>query len=76
MYAIHQMDRTSILGDTIDYVRELLDKLKRLQEEIDLTPEQANLLSILNSKEVSVRLSLKLHPFGFDVDGSYELIIF
>ncbi|XP_074573573.1 transcription factor bHLH93-like [Curcuma longa] len=50
---ISKMDRTSILGDTIDYVKELLDKLKRLQEEIDLTPEPANLLSILNSKEVS-----------------------
>ncbi|KAG6506275.1 hypothetical protein ZIOFF_031597 [Zingiber officinale] len=50
---ISKMDRTSILGDTVDYVKELLDKLKRLREEIDLTPEQANLPSTLNSREVS-----------------------
>ncbi|KAK3008614.1 hypothetical protein RJ639_014356 [Escallonia herrerae] len=28
-----QMDRTSILGDTIDYMKELLDKIHNLQEE-------------------------------------------
>lgn len=27
------MDRTSILGDTIDYMRELLDKIHKLNEE-------------------------------------------
>lgn len=27
------MDRTSILGDTIDYMRELLDKIHKLREE-------------------------------------------
>lgn len=27
------MDRTSILGDTIDYMKELLDKIHKLREE-------------------------------------------
>lgn len=27
------MDRTSILGDTIDYVKELLERINKLQEE-------------------------------------------
>ncbi|KAK3012606.1 hypothetical protein RJ639_009606, partial [Escallonia herrerae] len=30
---ISKMDRTSILGDTIDYMKELLDKIHKLQEE-------------------------------------------
>nr|AKN09579.1 basic helix-loop-helix transcription factor [Salvia miltiorrhiza] len=30
---ISKMDRTSILGDTIDYMRELLDKIQKLREE-------------------------------------------
>lgn len=28
-----QMDRTSILGDTIDYMKELLERINKLQEE-------------------------------------------
>ena len=30
-----QMDRTSILGDTIDYMRELLDRIQILREEME-----------------------------------------
>ena len=33
------MDRTSILGDTIDYMKELLERIRRLQEELE--PENA-----------------------------------
>jgi hypothetical protein len=29
------MDRTSILGDTIDYMKELLERIRRLQEELE-----------------------------------------
>ncbi|RZR96263.1 hypothetical protein BHM03_00025247 [Ensete ventricosum] len=60
---IHKMDRTSILGDTIDYMKELLERIKRLQEEIEVGREQANLLSVikeLNSDEVLVRNSPKV----------------
>lgn len=39
-----QMDRTSILGDTIDYMKELLDKINKLrEEEIDENMNQMNL---------------------------------
>lgn len=57
------MDRTSILGDTIEYMKELLDRIKQLQEEIDVSPEQANLLTIfkdLKSNDVLVRNSPKV----------------
>jgi hypothetical protein len=39
------MDRTSILGDTIDYVKELTERIKTLEEEIGATPEELNLLN-------------------------------
>lgn len=42
---ILQMDRTAILGDTIDYVKELTERIKTLEEEIGATPEELNLLS-------------------------------
>ncbi|KAF7062225.1 hypothetical protein CFC21_068851, partial [Triticum aestivum] len=41
---IIKMDRTSILGDTIDYVNELTERIKTLEEEIGATPEELNLL--------------------------------
>ncbi|KAI4996125.1 hypothetical protein ZWY2020_041266 [Hordeum vulgare] len=37
---ISKMDRTSILGDTIDYMKELLERIRRLHEEMD-RPEVA-----------------------------------
>ncbi|VAI24843.1 transcription factor bHLH93-like isoform X1 [Triticum dicoccoides] len=42
---ITKMDRTSILGDTIDYVNELTERIKTLEEEIGSTPEELNLLN-------------------------------
>ncbi|KAK4416397.1 Transcription factor [Sesamum alatum] len=42
---ISKMDRTSILGDTIDYMRELLDKIHKLREEgIDENTNGINLM--------------------------------
>uniref|UniRef100_A0ACD5ZHA2 Uncharacterized protein n=1 Tax=Avena sativa TaxID=4498 RepID=A0ACD5ZHA2_AVESA len=32
---ISKMDRTSILGDTIDYMKELLERIRRLQDEME-----------------------------------------
>jgi hypothetical protein len=43
-----QMDRTSILGDTIDYVNELTERIKVLEDEIGDSPEDLNLLNNLN----------------------------
>ena len=57
------MDRTSILGDTIDYTKELLGRIKRMQEEIQVGEEQVNLLSILKEqkpKEVLVKNTPKV----------------
>lgn len=46
-----QMDRTSILGDTIDYMKELLYKINKLrEEEIDKNINQMNLTG--NLKEI------------------------
>ncbi|KAM3316280.1 hypothetical protein ACQJBY_034419 [Aegilops geniculata] len=62
---ITKMDRTSILGDTIDYVNELTERIKTLEEEIGATPEELNLLntkknfSICSSEEMPMRNSTK-----------------
>lgn len=58
------MDRTSILGDTIDYMKELLERINKLQEEgMEESTNQINLLSIskdLKPNEVLVRNSPKV----------------
>lgn len=59
------MDRTSILGDTIDYVKELLGKINSLQEESKLDLKQLNALEPLKEmkpSEVSVRNSPQACP--------------
>lgn len=56
------MDRTSILGDTIDYMKELLERIGKLQEEEGTS--QINLLGIsreqLKPNEAIVRNSPKI----------------
>uniref|UniRef100_A0A0D3FDI2 BHLH domain-containing protein n=1 Tax=Oryza barthii TaxID=65489 RepID=A0A0D3FDI2_9ORYZ len=67
---ISKMDRTSILGDTIDYVKELTERIKTLEEEIGATPEELDLLNTMkdsssgNNNEMLVRNSTK-----FDVEN-------
>ncbi|CAN6308127.1 unnamed protein product [Urochloa humidicola] len=65
---ISKMDRTSILGDTIDYVKELTERIKVVEQEIGASPEDLDLLNTLkdssnSSNEMMVRNSTK-----FDVD--------
>ena len=62
------MDRTSILGDTIDYVKELTERIKTLEEEIGATPEELNLLNTRmdfsgssNVDEMPMRNAAKVH---------------
>lgn len=63
------MDRTSILGDTIDYVKELLERIQNLQQEIEVGSDQLNMVGILKdtkASELIVRNSPKvcnLHTF-------------
>jgi hypothetical protein len=60
-----QMDRTSILGDTIDYMKELLERIKLLQEEIEQQGEApAGMLSVfreLNPNEMVARNTPKVY---------------
>ncbi|KAL5199814.1 hypothetical protein ABZP36_021017 [Zizania latifolia] len=63
---ISKMDRTSILGDTIDYMKELLERIRQLQEEIDGQQETPGVLSVfreLNPNEMLARNTPK-----FDVE--------
>ncbi|PIN00058.1 hypothetical protein CDL12_27440 [Handroanthus impetiginosus] len=63
---ISKMDRTSILGDTIDYMKELLERINALQEEMDLGSSQLSSMSIFKDvkpSELLVRNSPK-----FDVE--------
>lgn len=72
------MDRTSILGDTIDYVKELLERINNLKEEE--TGLDSNHVGLFNgisnegkSNEVQVRNSPKVS--GFIVIVCYCLVL-
>uniref|UniRef100_A0A453J464 BHLH domain-containing protein n=2 Tax=Aegilops tauschii subsp. strangulata TaxID=200361 RepID=A0A453J464_AEGTS len=75
---ITKMDRTSILGDTIDYVNELTERIKTLEEEIGATPEELNLLNTRknfssgSSEEMPTRNSTK---FVIEKQGDGEMRI-
>ncbi|XP_057794256.1 transcription factor bHLH93-like [Salvia miltiorrhiza] len=59
---ISKMDRTSILGDTIDYVKELLQSINNLQEEMNLGGNELELLSLFKNakpEEMLIRNSPK-----------------
>ncbi|KAK9099373.1 hypothetical protein Syun_026418 [Stephania yunnanensis] len=57
------MDRTSILGDTIDYMKELLSRIKNLQEEMNVNSDELNLMGIfkeLKTNEIMIRNTPKI----------------
>ncbi|GAB4839092.1 hypothetical protein Ancab_028620 [Ancistrocladus abbreviatus] len=63
---ISKMDRTSILGDTIDYMKELQERIDNLQEEIELGSSELNVMSVFKDvkpNDVVVKNSPK-----FDVE--------
>lgn len=48
------MDRTAILADSIDYVKELLEKINHLQREIEMTnPSKSESMGILRAEKPS-----------------------
>ncbi|PON97112.1 Basic helix-loop-helix transcription factor [Trema orientale] len=75
---ISKMDRTSILGDTIDYMKELLERISKLQEEgiEDGTNKMINLLGIskeLKPSEVLVRNSPKFDVERREIDTRIDI---
>ncbi|KAI3718035.1 hypothetical protein L1987_70026 [Smallanthus sonchifolius] len=60
---ISKMDRTSILADTIDYMKELIQKIKHMQEEVDISSSNHFSLMTAKPKEIFIRNSPK-----FDVE--------
>ena len=61
------MDRTSILGDTIDYMKELLERTKSLQQEIEADSNELNMAHIFKDvkpNEILVRNTPKVLDFS------------
>lgn len=64
---ISKMDRTSILGDTIDYMKELLQKIHKLQgKDTEVDSDQLNLVG--NLKEQNMNEVILKNPSKFDVE--------
>nr|GEU94858.1 ribonuclease H-like domain-containing protein [Tanacetum cinerariifolium] len=73
---ISKMDRTSILGDTIDYMKELIDKIKHMQQEEEMSSnpliEKPNEIYIRNSPKFDVErrdadTMTTLETFGLEI---------
>ncbi|TKY74484.1 Transcription factor bHLH93 [Spatholobus suberectus] len=56
---ISKMDRTSILGDTIDYMKELLEKINNLQQEVEVDSNMVGISKDAKPNEILVRNSPK-----------------
>ncbi|QCE15995.1 transcription factor bHLH93-like [Vigna unguiculata] len=56
---ISKMDRTSILGDTIDYMKELLEKINNLQQEVEVDSKMVGIFKDVKPNEILVRNSPK-----------------
>ncbi|KAG7020231.1 Transcription factor bHLH93 [Cucurbita argyrosperma subsp. argyrosperma] len=75
---ISKMDRTAILADAIDYMKELLEKIGNLQREMDRTNQTTrNSFHDTKPSEFVVRNSPKVTElfFGFDFQTSTRFII-
>ncbi|KAK7311726.1 hypothetical protein RJT34_10038 [Clitoria ternatea] len=70
---ISKMDRTSILGDTIDYMKELLEKINNLQQEIDVDSNMTGIFKDVKPNEILVRNSPKFEVERSTVDTRVEI---
>ncbi|KAJ8539554.1 hypothetical protein K7X08_013806 [Anisodus acutangulus] len=73
---LSKMDRTSILGDTIDYTKELLEKINNLQEELEIGPNKLSFMSIFKNEkpiETFVRNSPKFNVERRNIDTRVEI---
>ncbi|MCL7032098.1 hypothetical protein MKW94_001839 [Papaver nudicaule] len=74
---ISKMDRTSILGDTIDYMKELLERIKILRGEIaqmgGSTNNPLDVFKDLKSKEVLIRNTPKFEVERREMDTRVEI---
>ncbi|GKV19945.1 hypothetical protein SLEP1_g30138 [Rubroshorea leprosula] len=73
---ISKMDRTSILGDTIDYMKELLERIRTLQQEIETGSNQLNMVHNLRDvkpNEISVRNTPKFEVERRNMDTRIEI---
>ena len=70
------MDRTSILGDTIDYMKELIEKIKHMQEEMAISSNDDQLNSLNGkSKETYIRNSPKVSTFTY-IHFSLQCVVY
>ncbi|RZC47012.1 hypothetical protein C5167_039969 [Papaver somniferum] len=74
---ISKMDRTSILGDTIDYMKELLDRIKTLRGEIaemgGSTNNSMDIFKDIKSKEILIRNTPKFEVDRREMDTRVEI---
>ncbi|KAI3987586.1 hypothetical protein MKX01_021498 [Papaver californicum] len=74
---ISKMDRTSILGDTIDYMKELLDRIKILRGEIaqmgGSTNNSMDIFKDIKSKEILIRNTPKFEVDRREMDTRVEI---
>ncbi|KAH9609007.1 hypothetical protein KSS87_020556 [Heliosperma pusillum] len=72
---ISKMDRTSILGDTIDYMKELLERINNLQESDDVGSNQFNVLGVFKDAKPNdlVRNSPKFNVERRESDTRVEM---
>ncbi|KAM0011080.1 putative transcription factor bHLH family [Helianthus debilis subsp. tardiflorus] len=67
---ISKMDRTSILADTIDYMKELIQKIKHMQQQMDM---DMNLNVDTSPKEIFIRNSPKFEVERRDTDTRVQV---
>ncbi|KAJ8544846.1 hypothetical protein K7X08_017429 [Anisodus acutangulus] len=65
---ISKMDRTSILGDAIDYMKELLQKIHTLREDANVKDEIKDIKFVGNLKELKANEALVKKPPKFEVE--------